>query len=589
MRSIRARSKVTAAMHTSRVAVALALTCAVGTVALAPGCREPLAAPIAAASPGDALPRSGGTVHFASFADVRSLDPAVASEAFGGSLIAQMYAGLVEYDFDGSVVPDLAERFELSPDGRAYTFHLREGARFHDGDEVTADDVKRSIERALHPSTPNPFASFCENIEGYAAYAGGKADALSGVVVGGRYVVTIRLETPDATFLPILAQYALRPVCKSAGARFEATWAPCGAGPLKLLPGGWERGRSLTLVRHDGYFRAGLPRIDSVTFAFQMPIATQRFKFEQGELDAVKDLNQSDFVQFTSDPRWKAYGEFDAEKEIWGESMNVEHAPFDNIEIRRAVAAAIDRSKYRKLKAGLLHEANQVIPRDVPLYDPNFKGQEESYEAALAHMANAGYAYDPISKKGGYPGVIPYYTYPQSYPEYSGQVLQQQLATIGLRIELRLVSYPAYLALTRRRGRVAISPQGWQADYPDPSDFFEALFHSKSIADEDSNNTSFYKNAKVDDVLDRAHGELETATRARLYGEANRIICDDAPWAFAYASRRYEVHHPYLRGYRTHPVWAYFLRDAWLDRTPVKALAALGLLGAPTAPLGGLR
>lgn len=575
MRSILARADAVSALAVVAVVAA--------AVALFPGCREPLSAPIAAASAEDAKPRAGGTVHFASFADIRSLDPAVASEAFGGSVIAQIFAGLVEYDAAGNVVPDIAARFELTGDGLAYRFFLREGVRFHDGDEVTADDVKRSIERALHPSTPNPFASFCENIEGYADYAAGKSESLRGVVVEGRYVVTIRLEKPDATFLPILAQYALRPVCKSGGARFDASFAPCGAGPLKLLPGGWERGRTLTLVRHDGYFQPGLPHIDGVTFSLVMPVATQRFKFERGELDAIKDLNQSDFVQFTTDSRWRDLGAFDSEKEIWGESMNVERAPFDNIEVRRAVAAVIDRTKYRKLKAGLMHEANQVIPRDVPLYDANFKGQETSYEAALVHMANAGFAYDPKTRTGGYPERIPYYAYPQSYPEYSGQVLQQVLATIGLRIELRLVNYPAYLALTRRRGRVALSPQGWQADYPDPSDFFEALFHSKSVADEDSNNTSFYKNPRVDELLDRAHSELDSRARGRLYGEANRIICDEAPWAFAYSTRRYEVHHPYLRGYRTHPVWSYFVRDAWLDRTPARPLA---LLGAASAAMG---
>jgi ABC-type transport system substrate-binding protein len=340
------------------------------------------------------------------------------------------------------------------------------------------------------------------------------------------------------------------------------------------------------LVRHDSYFHPGLPYVDGVTWSFAMPIATQTFKFERGELDAIKDLNQSDFVRFTRDPRFQPFGVFDSEKEIWGESMNVERAPFDNIEVRKAVAAVIDRRKYRMLKAGLIHEATQVIPRDVPLYDPHFQGQEHSYEAALAHMAKAGFAFDPKTKKGGYPETIPYYTYPQSYPEYSGQMLAQELATIGLRIELRLVNYPAYLALTRRRGRVALSPQGWQADFPDPSDFFEALFHSRSIADEDSNNTSFYRNPRLDEILDRAHSELDTATRARLYGEANRIVCDDAPWAFAYSTRHYEVHHPYFRGYRRHPVWSYFIGDAWLDRAPVHAIA---LLGAVSAPLGVLR
>ena len=127
-------------------------------------CNSPFPAPLAAAHADEATPRRGGTLQLGSFADVRALDPAVSSDELAASVIEQVFAGLVDYDASAQIVPDLARRFELSSDGLAYTFFLREGVRFHDGSEVTAADIKRSIERALHPTPPNPSASLYDTI-----------------------------------------------------------------------------------------------------------------------------------------------------------------------------------------------------------------------------------------------------------------------------------------------------------------------------------------------------------------------------------------------------------------------------------------
>ena len=138
--------------------------------------------------------------------------------------------------------------------------------RFQDGDELTADDVRRSIERALDPATPNPNASLFDTIDGFADFTGKKAAHLRGVVVEGRYVVSIRLRETDARFLSVFARETLRPVCKSAGDRYSDAWEPCVVrGPLKLAPGGWDKGRSLSLVRHDAYFRPGRPYLGTAS------------------------------------------------------------------------------------------------------------------------------------------------------------------------------------------------------------------------------------------------------------------------------------------------------------------------------------
>jgi peptide/nickel transport system substrate-binding protein len=356
----------------------------------------------------------------------------------------------------------------------------------------------------------------------------------------------------------------LRPVCPSAGDRYDDTWRACGAGPFKLES--WDRGRSLHVVRFDGWWEPGKPYFDSLTYQFGMNLVTQRFKFEQGDLDVDRELLLADTFRYQADPRWKPLGGYDHIPSIGGEEMNVEMPPFDNVEVRRAVASGIDREQFRLVKTSALEVLERVLVPVLGGTDPNFPKQKYDYEAALEHMRKAGFPYDPKTDTGGWPKTITYPIYKQGLFESSSQIIQQQLAKIGIRIELKIVSYPTYLAMTKRRGTVAIAPAGWSQDFPDPSDFFDPIFASNQINDEDSNNGSFYSNPKLDDLLVRGRRELDVAARKRIYDEADAIICDEAPWAMEYQYKYYGVHHPYVKNLRWSAVWPNYVRDVWLDK-----------------------
>jgi ABC-type transport system substrate-binding protein len=547
MRSIRATPSGRTA--TLGAVTVLALVCL--------GCRGSLAAPIPAEHGDDAPPRRGGTLHLASFKDIRGLDPAGPSEGLAVQPMHLIFAGLVDFDDRGRVVPDLAERWEVADGGRTYRFVLHGGIQMHDGVELTADDVKRSAERALHRTTPDPNASYFEGIAGYTAYVSGTAEHLDG-----------------------LAGPTLRPVCRSGGDRYVDSWQPCGAGPFKLMPGGWRRGTSLRLVRHDGYFRPGLPYLEAVEWAFNMQQLTQRFRFEAGELDFLHEISQADQARFASDPRWRPYGGTDADTSLYGESMNTTMPPFDNVEVRRAVAAAIDREHYRLLKPAYVTPLHQPIPPGIPSYESDLPGQRYDYAAALEHMRKAGLAYDPATDRGGWPDPIDYVVYDQGFPISTAQLLQQQLAKIGLRIRIRLVSWQTFLTLQRRKGGAAMSPGNWGMDYPDPSSFFEPLFTTRSIGAESSDNTAFYSNPRFDDLVARARHELDETQRAALYREAGAILCDDAPWAFTFSYHFVSERQPYVRGPLLHPVFYVDPTRVWIDRSD-RALDAPGERGSP--------
>lgn len=531
--------------------------------------------PIAAEGTSEQSPRRGGIARLASFADIRTVDPANIADGVVPAIDELLFAGIVDFGRDGRVVPEIAERYEISEDGLTYRFFLRRGVLFHDGTELRADDIKRSVERALAPDSPNPQTSLYDRIQGFNAFNKEKAPHLSGVVVEGDYTVAFNLREPDATFLTLLAMQSLRPVCKSAGEHYSDQWHPCGAGPFKLRPGDWDPGRSMRLVRHEGYFKAGLPRIDTVEWTFHMNMSTQYLKFISGELDILEDIQQGNILAFQNDPRWKPFWHYKPETQIGGESMNVEMPPFNNPDVRRAVSFAIDRRKFAMIRGTNMTANGRPFPPNFPGVE-SLSGQTFDYDKALECMAKAGFAYDPKTGRGGYPHVVPYMVYRQGLHEYTAQVLAQELARIGIRIEVRVVNYPSYFALTHRRDSVPMSPQGWQQEFPDPSNFLDPLYHSRTLADEDSNNTAFYKNPEVDRLLDSARRELSPEKRKQIYADVERILVHDAPWAYTFSYRWFEVHQPALRGYVAHPIWPYDIREAWLDRkAPASPLADL--------------
>ncbi len=541
---------------------------AIGHCAFVAACHPEAPAPHPAAHADETAPQRGGVLSLASFANIRSLDPANVSDGLAPEIMESMYSGLVDYNARGDLVADLAESWVIEDGGRSLRFTLRQGVRFHDGLELTAYDMKRSAERALHPSAPNPYSSYFQSMVGYDAFVAKQAEHLDGVRVDGRYMVTYLLKEPDATFLPSLALLALRPVCASGGDRYSDQWHPCGAGPFKLPEGGWDRGLGVRLVRHEAYFRAGKPFLDGIRYAFAVNPSSQLFKFADGEVDAMREFLIPDLLRFQADARWQPYGAYEPERQVGGEAMNTEIPPFDNVEIRRAVAAALNRREIALVRPTNLAPLHQAIPPALRGYEEHLTHiQHYDVDEALEHMRRAGYPYDPATKTGGWPHPIPYVVYRQGLPEFLGQIVAQQLARIGLTLELRVVSYATYLALRGRKGTSAFGPSMGAPDFPDALTLLDPLFHSKSISDEDSNNVSFYRNPMVDALLDQAHRTIEARERVPLYTEAQSIVCDEAPWAFTYAYRWYTQRQPYVRGWRKHPMYPYQLSETWLDRS----------------------
>ncbi len=538
-------------------------------MALAVFCLVAIARPTGMAGPlrgvpGTESPTRGGTLRLATFVNIRTLDPALAYDEATTPIEALVFARLVTWDADGHVIPDLAERFEVSEDGRTYSFHLRSGVRFHDGSVLSAADVVRSFERTLRPNTPSPGGEHYASIEGFSDFRSGKAEHLSGLRVASDHDLVIELSEPNATFLALLTLSFVAPVCPSMGFTVDTQTPvqPCGAGPFRLAS--FEPESGIRLVRHEAYYVAGLPYLDAIEWSLGVPTQTQRYRFEDGSMDVLRELSSGDSARFVADPRWEGLHTWVTKKATNAIFLNTELPPFDSVAMRRAVSFAVDPSVLPKVRLDVA-ETDRVLPPSVPGPARTQPMRRHDVAEALRQMALAGFPFDPVTGQGGYPRELDYVTVPDSFEQHAAEVYAQQLAKVGIRIRLRLAPFATYLAGVSRRRTTTMGWTGWGADFPDPSNFFEPTLSSKTIHDEGSQNVAFFSNEELDRVLLLARAELNHERRMALYERAEEIVHDLSPWIPTTVSRGLEVRQPYVHGMTPHPFLPFRLFEVWLD------------------------
>ena len=525
-------------------------------------------------------PARGGAIHLATASSPRTLDPAMATEELAVDLGRLVFSRLVTWNDAGALVPALAEAFQIAPDGRRVTLTLRQRLLFHDGNPLRAADVVRSFERALHPKTPSPIASSFSMLQGAAEFHRGKTAHIAGLRALSEHVVQFDLDQPDATFLPLLAMGFASPVCASMGeyADPKRPVTLCGAGPFRLAT--WSQEEGGRLVRHDGYHDLNKPRLDEVFLATNMRASTQRYAFEDGRLDLLREVGGADAALFKSDPAWAKETTSTERAITYAVFLNAEVAPFTSRAMRRAVALALDPSALERVRADV-SENDRVIPASIPgpTRDAPMRRHDESL--ALRAMAEAGHPFDPSTGRGGYPNPIDYLAVADSFGQQAAEIFQQQLARVGVKIRLRLVSPATYLAESSRRRASAMGACAWGADFPDPASMFEPTLSAAAIADEGSGNVAFFANSELDAALARGRSELDPVARMVHYQTAESIVRDEAPWVPTHTSKIVEVRHPYVRGYAPHALLGPRLEDVWLDRSSARATrASLGPLGS---------
>jgi len=475
-----------------------------------------------------------------------TLDPAISQEAGSHMYVMQIFSGLVAWDQDMNLVPDVAERWEIDEDGDTYTFYLREGVKFHNGDEVTAGDFKYSWERACNPRTGSPTAAtYLNDIIGVEEVLSGEAERIEGVEVVDDYTLRVTIDNPKAYLLAKLT-YPVAFVVNEANVKSGGEWwrQPEGTGPFKLK--GWEEGELLLLQRNELYYR-DKAKVSYV--AFRLYGAPMQM-YELGDIDVIYvDLQNLERAMDETNPLYQELEVF-PELSLFYIVFNTSEPPFDDPEVRQAFCYAVDKDRViSQVLKDSVSPADGIVPPGIPGYDGEVQGL--GYDLDKAKELLGGVAILSLTftdaGEGGY------------LSSSLMAVLYQWEQNLGVEIEVRQLESEAYFYRLDEEKDDMFS-YGWVADYPDPQNFLEVLFGSGS-----ENNKGEYSNTNVDDLLTQAAIEQNSEARFELYREAEHMIIDDAPCLPLWFSQNYVLIKPYVKGYEISPLGIPLLSNVYLE------------------------
>jgi peptide/nickel transport system substrate-binding protein len=501
-------------------------------------------------------PVRGGTLVYGRGADAVGLDPAHESDGESFKVCDNLYEGLVRFAGGGTgVEPSLAVSWETSTDGRTWTFRLREGVHFHCGRPLDAAAVKYSLARQWSAAVPKHADHGVGGPHPFWGYLG-MDELLDAIDVPNAHTVRLRLKHPSAPFLSNLACNFAAVVCpdhaKARGQDFFRQ--PCGTGPFRFVE--WRMSESITLERFEGYWGQAA-WLDRVVFRSIPENSTRFFELLSGAVQVMDGVPPDEVPAIDANRNLVLAREPGINVAYL--AMNLDHAPFGDLNVRRAVNHAIDKHAIvAGLYAGLAQQAAGPLPPSVfgahpspSLYD---------YDPGLARelLAKAGYAEGFETTLWTMTGPRPYM--PQ--PLRLAQAIQADLASVGIRAKIVSYEWPDYLDRVHR-GHHDLALLGWQADNGDPDNFLFVHF-DKSATVPPAGNIAFYRDERVHELLLAGQRTVDAKARLPLYAEAQEIIHRDAPWVPLAHMMELAAMRKNVQGFRLHPTGRLLLTPVWL-------------------------
>jgi peptide/nickel transport system substrate-binding protein len=457
-------------------------------------------------------------------ADAISLDPARVTDNESAEVCEQIYEALLHYrPGSNRIEPGLAERWEMSADGRQWTFHLRRGVRFHDGTPLDAEAVVFSLERQRDPDHPfhqpdrtSLRFSYWENL--YKNIR--KVEAV------GKLAVRITIEQRYAPFEANMAMFPVAIVSPTAVARHGADYylRPVGTGPFRFAE--WADGR-IVLERNRDYWGAA-PAIERLVFRAIRDGRQRLVELESGAIDVAYSIppDELQFVQLHPDLLlYRAPA-----NNVAYLAMNATKPPFDDLRVRRAVNHAINKEPIVKLAyQGLATLATGPLPPTQWGYHKSAASYGYDLERARALLAEAEAdgRFDPAQIVRLY---VP--TTPRPYlpdPETVARVLHANLTATGMKVEMVLQGIKSHIEAAQR-GDHDLALFGWVGDNGDPDNFLYMLLDQDNTTPGVARNVAFFRDPELHELLIAAQHSMSRRERETIYRDAQELVARQAPW-----------------------------------------------------------
>ena len=423
------------------------------------------------------------------------MDPMVQASIGTYRVTTQMFDRLVMMDNDMNLVPGLAESWEVIDDTTT-VFHLRQGVKFHNGEEMTSEDVKYSLERCI----ANPGVNYNYLI-------------IESITCDDDYTVTIKTSAPFNALLYRLSLDAASIICKSADTSAEEfNKNPVGTGPFKFVS--WELGGDVVLEAFEDYW-GGAPAVKRVIFRTIPEALNRTIGLETGEVDLAYDLGITDLESLADNASVTTLTS--PSTTVWYVGMNVQKAPFDNEKVRQAVAYALDPQGYIDLVfSGEATPANYtMLPPSVDGYVSDCSDYSCNVEKAKELLAEAGYP-------DGFSTTL--WCSDTQVMRDSAVVIQEQLRQVGINAEVKTLESGQFQSET---GNGAHDMFIMSKTSIDPDSMLRSMYHTEALGP--SGNRCFWTTPEVDALIDEASTTTDTEHAMELYAEIQSKVAEAAP------------------------------------------------------------
>jgi ABC-type transport system substrate-binding protein len=490
-------------------------------------------------------PKQGGSMVVSYKEDITTLDPAIGYDWQNPSMMQALFDGLMDYEpGTTTLTPDLAESYNVSPDGLSYTFNLRKGVTFHNGRELTSADVKYTLERLANPSTQSPGQSYFSQIVGFDDFVAGNSTELTGVKTPDPYTVVVEMSHPTAYFLNVLAMHFGSIVPKEEVEKWGEDFGhhPVGTGAFKLTE--WTLGQRIVFERNAEYFKPGVPYLDKIVFEIGQEPNIALLRLLNGEIDIAGDgIAPAQYVEVTTGAETKDLVVISDQLQTGYLTLNVTEPPFDNLLVRQAVNMAINKDRIVQIVNNRPTPANQPLPPLMPGYDSGYQGYAFDPEKAKALLVEAGYP-DGFKTELYAMNVDP-------NPRIA-QAIQQDLAVIGIEAELQSLSQGVVIE-TGGQGEAPMLWSGgmaWIADFPDPSGFYWPILSCGATAPGGWNWAKYCNEAldargvEADAMVDPA----QAAERVEKWRGIYLDVMNELPWVPIFNDKGVLIHSDRIGG-----------------------------------------
>lgn len=484
------------------------------------------------------------TITIGFLADAKRLLPLLASDSASGEISGHIFNGLTKYDKNIKIIGDLAESWDISPDGLKITFHLRKGVKWHDGVEFTSDDVIFTYKTVTNPNIPTPYSSIYGPVE--------KVEAIN------RYTVRVTYKEPYA---PALESWGMGIIPKHYLEGKDLTSPeinrnPIGTGPYTLKE--WVTGQKIVLEAFDNYFEKR-PNIDRFVARIIPDTATMFLELKFGGID---------FMGLTP-PQYKLQAQTDFFKSYFQKfrypsfgytylGYNLLNPLFSDKRVRQAIAYAINK---KELIAGVLLSygtpCTGPFPPESWAFNPDVKDYEYNLDKAIKLLSDAGWRKNAegLLEKGGKKFSFTALVNQGNEARLkTAQIIKEQLKKVGIEMNIKVLEWQAMLHEFIDKKRFEAVIMGWALSR-DP-DIYD-IWHSSKTKEGEFNFIS-YKNEEVDRLLIQGRQTFDMEKRKKIYHRIHEILAEEQPYTFLYVPDGLPVLHKRFKGVEKAPIGIWY-------------------------------